>query len=53
MAAAGEGKERVQALRLRGGLQGLFPGQGSAAFGGADHRRRLMVVDRVQQRFVE
>ena len=38
----------------RGGLQGLLPGQGSAAFGGADYRGlEYRGQDRVQQRFVE
>ena len=48
-----QGEGRVDARRLREGLQGLFPGQGSAAFGGADHQRRLTGGNRVQQRFGE
>ena len=43
----------MEAWRLRGGLQGFSPKQGSAVFCGADHRRLLLGLDRVQQRFVE
>ena len=39
VAAAGEGgREARRRRRLRGGLRGSLPGQGSAAFCGADHR---------------
>ena len=39
--------------RRCGGFQGLLFGQSSAAFGGADHRRRHGGLGRVQRRFVE
>ena len=53
MTAAAVGRWGVEARRPRGGRHGFLSGQGSAAFCGADHRRLLPGLDRVQQRFVE
>ena len=44
------GRRGVEAWR--GGQHGFLPGQGSAAFCGGDHRRLLLGLDRVRQRFV-